>query len=645
MLVNESNFHLIKLGPVCSVDTETTGLDSFKDGRLFSIVVADDNDTYYFNFQDYPLEGLTSLSRDFLFKLNELLNSEERTYFLQNAKFDMHMLWREGIELKGTIYDLQFLDRLHNNQHLSYSLAEISKRWGTYKDDAVLTFVKANKLITKGTCPESGKDIEAYHYDKVPFSLMLPYAEQDARATYDIGLKLMAALSDKDKGVINRPILKNVIENESKLVKVLFKMEQNGIKIDKNYCISAMNFYRNKIAEKSQQFLLMTGHELVKGTTVFEEVFKSEMDKWVTTPKGNWKWDSDVIESFTNPAGKIVQEYAESKKQLEYFENFTYYKDYNDVIHPNFKQAGTATGRLSCTAPNLQNLTNSDKYEEETEASLYPVRKAFIPRDGYMFVMIDFAQSEYRLFLEYAKAYNVIQEVLGGKDVHQANADIASVTRKQAKTIGFGLLYGQGVGKLTYSLFDTKGSEPQVSAIYKHMIDFGITERDKMLYRECPSEVIAHDTPLIRKAMDIKKIILKTNPEYDSLIKRVSRTASERGYIFNCYGRQLQFPNKSFSYRAINHLIQSSCADMIKAAMIGLDAYLEGKQSRMLLQIHDEIVFEVRSGEEHIIPELKAIMERAYSYTKLPQIAEVSWSKQDLSQKKAWSPSQDTPSI
>jgi len=332
----------------------------------------------------------------------------------------------------------------------------------------------------------------------------------------------------------------------------------------------------------------------------------------------------------------LAIEWAEAKKQSEYFANFLFYCDSKGVLHPTFNQAGTVTSRLSSKDPNAQNWPSPDKYEGDTEVALYPVRRSFIPRPGYFFAMIDYAQSEYRLFLDYAKANDVITEVLGGKDVHQANADIAGVTRKQAKTVGFGLLYGQGVGKLAYSLFNTKGSSLQVSAMHKKNINFGVTKADEEIYKTCTPEMLAHDLPLIKKASEIKNLILKTNPAYGDLIKSVTNTAKTRGYIRNYYGRRLYFPDSRYCYKAVNHLIQSSCADMIKFAMNDIDFYLADKQSRMLLQIHDEVVIEVKYGEEFIIPVIKKYMEAAYKHRRLPQVAEVSWSKESMAQKLKW---------
>ena len=641
MLVSTENLYDvledIKNSKYLAIDTETLGLSSFKGDSLFSIIISTDNNDYYFNFKDYPEESISPLPRSVIENLREIFLDDTLVFFMQNAKFDMHMLAREGLLIAGKVYDLMFLDRIYFNQHMSYNLTNITKRWGDEKLDIVWEYITKNKLITKTELPEFGKTIEQPHFDRVPFSIMQPYGEQDGRGTLNVGLKILESLKLEDSQLAaNVAPQMQIVENEARLVHTLFRMEQRGVQLDVDYCRKALAHYFGIIKDVEEKFKTATGLDFVKGTTVFEEVFASEKEKWEKTEKGNWKWDADVLSTFKNPVAGLAISWSEAKKQSEYFANFLFYSDANGVLHPDFQQSGTVTGRMSSRSPNMQNLSSPDKYEENTEAALYPVRKALVPRPGYFFAMIDYAQSEYRLFLEYAKANDVIREVLNGKDVHQANADIAGVTRKQAKTVGFGLLYGQGVGKLAYSLFDTMGSSLQVSAMHKKSINFGVTKEDEEIYKTCTPEMLAHDLPLIKKASEIKNLILKTNPAYGDLMKAITNTAKSRKYLRNFYGRRLQFTDSRYCYKAVNHLIQSSCADMIKFAMNEIDAYLLDKESRMLLQLHDELVIEVKEGEEYILPEIKRIMESAYPYKLLPQIAEISWSKESMAQKLKW---------
>ena len=639
MIVKKENYHEIidRLFEYTeySVDSETTSLLPYKEtSRIFSIIIGVYDEVFYFNFQDYNDEK--SLPKEVFYELKKILGQENKTFYLANAKFDMAFLAKHDVFILGKIYDLKFLDRIHYNQHVKYSLDEISKRWGSHKEDIAKKYVEENKLAETIKCTELNKEETLLHYELVPFEIMSKYATQDGRATLDSGKKILNAIAEEDSNFApNVPSQMQVVENEARLVHTLFRMQNRGVKVDLDYCHKARSIYKKGCDTASEKFKALTGIDFVKGTTVFEEVFSSEKEKWRKTDRGNWKWDKKVLAKFKNPAADVAGDYAEAKKNLEYFENFIWFSDNSGVLHPVLDQAGTKTGRFSSYDPNFQNLTSPDKYDDESGSSEFPVRRAIIPRDGYFFVMIDYAQSEFRLFLEYARAYKLIEEVIGGKDIHQANADIAEVTRRQAKTIGFGLLYGQGIGTLTQELYDTLGDKAQVGAIYKKMINFGITEDDLKAYASCTPEMIAHDTELINKAVGIKNAVLNATPEFRTTMGRIKKTAETRGYIRNFYGRRLQFNDKRFSYQATNHLIQSSCADMLKFAMNRVDEYLLDKESKMILTVHDELVVETKRGEEFIIEEVKRIMEEAYPFKLLPQSAEVSFGE-NLADKHAW---------
>lgn len=555
-----------------SIDSETTGLNSFKEDRLFSIILSDEKDDYYINFKDYPDEGVVALPRTVIEELKPLVGDPNRIWFLQNAKFDMHMLAREGLFIEGKIYDLAVIERIYFNQHMRYNLAEITKRWGDEKLDIVWKYIQDNNLITKTRFERLNKTEEKPHFDRVPLmDYMLPYGCQDGRATLDVGLKVLNAIKTKDDELVaGAPKQMTVVENESRLTKTLFKMERRGIQLDLDYCNQALDHYLSILHEIEAKFKNLTGLDFVKGTTVFEEVFASEKEKWEKTEKGNWKWDSDLLETFENPAAKLAIEYAEAKKQSEYFANFLYYCDGSGVLHPDFQQGGTVTGRLSCRDPNLQNLTNPDKYEGETEASLFPVRRAFIPRPGFFFAMPDYSQVEFRMMLDYAKANSLINEIIHkGLDVHTATANISGTSRKEAKTNNFLTAYGGGVVKLAQNLNKgkLKSSRAQLGAIYKKMFKWRLSEDEQKAWPTVTDELRKHNEPYIQAAYDIQQSIFRSAPEIKDFLKSVQRTAESRGYIWNWFGRRYYFTDKRFSYKAPNHLIQGGAAEVIKIAM------------------------------------------------------------------------------
>jgi DNA polymerase-1 len=621
------------------VDTETTSLNSFKDGKLFSIIISIPGSDYYFNFKDYPDEGIKALTTDVVDALKLIFSDESKTWFLTNAKFDMHMLAREGLFITGKIYDLYFLDRIHFNQHMKYSLDAISGRWGEEKLDIVMKYIIEHDLKTHVEYPELNKSETLLHFDRVPFSIIQPYGEADGKATLETGLKILEDLKAKDAQIIDDKVPKQmqVVEMESRLVHTLFRMEQRGVKLDISYCKQALNHYLKLMNEATHKFKELTGVDFVKGTTVFEEVFASEKDKWEQTEKGNWKWDNDIMSTFDNPAARVAQDYAEAKKQSEYFANFLHYSG-DGVLHANFQQAGTVTGRLSCRDPNLQNLTNPDKYETEEAPELYSVRKSFIPREGFFFVMPDYSQVEFRILLDIASANNLINEVLDGHDVHTATSNVSGTTRKEAKTTNFLTAYGGGVVKLAQNLYHTTGSKNQLGAIYKQMFGWRLSDAEKLAEPTVTESLRAHNIPLIRKAYDIQQSIFRAAPEIKDLLKAVQRTAENRGYVRNWLGRRYQFNDKRWCYRAPNHLIQGAAAEVIKIAMNRIDDLLMDYESKMILTIHDELIFEVKFGEEHIVDKIKDIMESVYPCSRLPLLVDVEFSYTNLCDKSAWPP-------
>lgn len=645
MNVTESNFDIclevLKRSKVLAWDTETTSLNSFQDGKLFSVIISCEQEDFYFNFKDYPEENVCALPTQYLLKLVDLAQDNLKINLMQNAKFDMHMLAREGIFFAGKIYDTAVLDRVHFNQHMRYNLAEITKRWGDEKLDIVWKYIEENKLKTKTHHERFNKTVEQPHFDRVPFSIIQPYGEQDGAGTLNVGKQILAKIQQDDQTLDPRiPKQMQVVENEARLTKTLFNMERKGIQLDLDYCNEALDHYLRILQKSEIAFKDLTGLDFVKGTTVFEEVFASEKDKWEKTEKGNWKWDADVLETFENPSAKLAIEWAEAKKQSEYFANFLFYCDSNGVLHPDFQQGGTVTGRLSCRDPNLQNLTNPDKYEEQTEAALYPVRRSFIPRPGYFFAMIDFSQMEFRMMLDYASANSLINEILKGHDVHTATANVSGTSRKEAKTTNFLTAYGGGVVKLAQGLFKgkLKGSKAQLGAIYKKMFGWRLSDEEQRAWPTVTDELRTLNEPYIRKAYDIQQSIFRAAPEVKDFLKAVQRAAETRGYVRNWLGRRYYFTDKRWAYKAPNHLIQGGSAEVTKIAMNKVDEYLKDKESKMLLSIHDELVIEVKYGEEYVVDAIKGIMEHIYPYKRLPLLVDVEWSEKNLADKQDWSP-------
>jgi len=230
----------------------------------------------------------------------------------------------------------------------------------------------------------------------------------------------------------------------------------------------------------------------------------------------------------------------------------------------------------------------------EDDASI--VRRAFIPRYGHTFLMVDYDQMEYKLMLDYAGEMKVIEQVVNGIDVHTACGELMGVPRTPAKKINFMLLYGGGNAKLA--------------------ADLGVS---------------------VKEATELRRLYFAKLPKVRKLIQGIQAQASKRGYIINWFGRRVLIP-RDRAYFAPNMLIAGGCADVVKLAMVNLFAMLKEHfpHTQMLLQIHDEILFETEFITEGLIYHITKIMESAYKFKYLPLTCSVDYSERSWADKKPW---------
>lgn len=593
MLVGRKNFQSVldrftKPGEY-SCDTETTGLRRFQGDKLFSVILADDDDGFYFNFQPYPhLPDDLLLGPEHLAQLQKAFAVDASTWFLHNAKFDLHMLEREGLHIGGKLHCTQITARLIYNRHLKYSLdACVTRDLGLNKSDAVEDYIKKNKLWEWEQIPGMTKRSKKKFFDRVPFKVIADYGIQDAKITRALGLwqkaKLEEIVCKTPKGI---PTIKRVYQNEMKLVPVIRAMESQGLLVDKAYCQRGYDYYSKRMDQAKQEFFEISGMDLVDSGKALAKAFTAAGVAYPKTEKGNPSFTDDILEGFDSPLAQSVRRFRGAQKNANtYFSNFLFFSDSNGFIHPDLKQDGTDTGRFSCANPNLQNLP---KKEKETD---FPIRRSFIPPQDFCLGMIDYDQVEYRLMLDYANESEVIDKILNkGLDVHTATGEKMNVSRDDAKTLNFLLLYGGGIGKLAASL--------------------NITETQAGRKRQKYFDEL---------------------PQVRAFTRNVIATAEKRKQLFNWLGRMYHYPwindqYKHGTYKGPNHLIQGGCADIIKVAMPQLHNFLTPYKSKMLMQIHDEILFKIHKSELDIVPDLVKIMEAAYPHKHLPLTAGVSYS-------------------
>ena len=634
-VVRESDVEIVidklsKWTDTLAVDTETTGLRAYQGDNLFAIIIGDAKEQFYFNFN--PLTN-SALSEKALVGLRNMFRNPYQKWAFHNAKFDLHFLSKLGIEVEGTIYDNIFLERIVNNTHLQYGMEHMAKRWGHAKSSAVDDYISANKLVEKTTCPRTGEVITRKMYERVPMDIMVEYACNDVAVTYNLFQAIMREIHRWDD-----PSIFDVINNEIKLIRTVYKMEKAGVQVDLEYCQEAREWYEDELRTAEQDFFTLTGKQFKKSGKVFEEIFQSERDKWTFTDKGNPEFNSQTLPKFENPASEIIQRWARAKKQHEYFTNFLYYADERGVIHPNLKPDATKTNRFSCSDPNLQNLTKPDKYEKSGVNDAYTVRAALVPRKGFKLLCADYSQIEYRVMLDIAAAFPLISRIKGGLDVHEATAQLSGCTRTQAKTVNFLSLYGGGVSKLALGLFKPKCSEEQLKSLWRHMNDWPMKPHEAAIFAGIPNDWKEHDKPLLNKAKEIQDSIFKAAPEIKDFISQAVKVAERRGYVKDFLGRRYKLPSRSLSYKIPNHLIQGSCATVMKRAMNVVQEFLETNdlKSRMILTIHDEIDFEIADGEDYVIPNILRIMREIYPHRHLEMDVEAEISQKNLADKEEW---------
>jgi len=566
---------------IYAIDTETTGLQPYKKDKILCTAV-------WSEARQFVCDGVND-------EVRTILGDPTNTVFMHNAKFDWRFFNQVGVTVNAKIICTMALARLMKSDLHSLSLANLGALIGHAKDDSVKKYLDKNKHYVMEIPTGKKQKRKNYDFSKVPREILHPYALQDTKVTYELGLhehKILEEISNNTPP--NLPNVKDVVINENKLTRVLFKMEHEGVKINHDY----VEHQRRK-----EVFNYMTAVKKIENLTgvrpfsdsrfYYAPAFKKAGVPVPTTDKGNPTFAKSVLEPLKTPLSEAILAYRKAYKRAN-----TYYQSYIDLvgndglIHCNFRQAGAYHGRMSCSDPNLQNVPKESVDAEDLEDAAL-IRRCFIPKRD-LFAMLDYDQMEYRLMLDYAREMEMIEQVKSGVDVHTAAAELMRVDRFTAKVINFMLLYGGGAGKLAETL--------------------GISLND---------------------AKDLKRLFFAKLPNVKQFFNNATRTAETRGYIFNWLGRRVYIP-KDKPYVAANSLIAGGCADIMKVAMVRVDALLDDFESKMCLNVHDEIVLDMVRGEENVLPLVRKIMVDAYPHKYLPMSVGIDVSYTSWSDKKPY---------
>lgn len=559
-------------------DTETTGLRPYHGDKIFCFSLGFLTDLGNFKTVFHSVDRLPSF--------RELFEDPSKIWFIQNAKFDMAFLAQHGIEIKGQIHCTKAIGLVEYNSHPGYSLAEQGERLGIKKDDTVEKYIREHKLTEKRMA--ATRSYTHKFFDRVPIELIGPYCEQDTVVCGNLGI-------NQCKTIEKTPSLQRVFENEKRLTQTLFNMERRGVRVDTDYSRKAHDYERGRMEAAIGEFSALVGKPFQSSPKLFAEIFGEFREQWSYTDKGNPSFDSDSLKKFKSPVAKAILDYRDAKSKRDFYAGFLYYADAQGRVHPNYNQSGTVHGRMSSSEPNFQNLTS----EEGDENNEFTVRRAIIPTEGFILGVIDQKAVEYRLMFDVASdlqgyASEITRKIIDGHDPHQATADVVTasgfeLSRSRAKNGNFAFLYGSG---------------------------------DKTL-----AETIG--VP-VQEAARLRRAMAQGAPEVVRLIDSIIRTARSRGYIFNWLGRRCYFPDPRFAYRAPNYLIAGGAADVMKVGMNRIDDFLKDKQSRLVMNVHDELIFEIHETEPEVLKQCQEILENVYPSKYIPLLCSSYTSRKSL---------------
>jgi len=550
-------------------DTETTSLDYSKAqivGVSFAIVPGEA--AYVPLAHDYP--GVPDqLNRlEILEKLRPLLENRYKPKLGQNLKYDMHVLANHGIALDGIAHDTMLESYVLNSTATKHNMDDLAKEYlGVetihYEDVA-------------------GKGAKQIGFQEVSIEQAAPYAAEDA----DITLQLHQVLYEK---LMQQPkLLKLYTEMEVPLISVLARIENNGVLID-------TDMLAQQSLELSSQIIALEllAHDLAGQTfnlgspKQIQDILydRQKLPVLKKTPKGQPSTEESVLQelALTYPLPKLILEHRSlSKLKSTYIDKLPQQVDrQTGRIHTSYHQAIAATGRLSSSDPNLQNIPIRSKEGRK-------IRQAFIAPEGRKIVAADYSQIELRIMAHLSADEGLLKAFTDGEDVHRATAaevfgvapeQVTTDLRRSAKAINFGLIYG--------------------------MSSFGLAQQLGLSRNQAQSYI---------------DLYFARYPGVKNYMDRVREQAREQGYIETLFGRRLYLPEinsrnaarRQYAERtAINAPMQGTAADIIKRAMIAVDRWLhlENPDAKMIMQVHDELVFEIAQNQvDDCTAEIRSIM-------------------------------------
>lgn len=573
----------LKKAPLFAFDTETDSLDNVSANLVGLSFAIEPGVAAYIPVAHNYMDAPEQISCDRALELlKSLLEDEKALKIGQNLKFDRGILQNYGIELRGIAFDTMLESYTLDSVAGRHDMDSLSDRWLKHK---TITFEEI-----------AGKGKNQLTFNQIDLEQAGRYAAEDADVTLQLHLKMWPELQ-KHAGPLN--VFQHI---EMPLVPVLSRIERNGVNIDPTVLRKHSTEIALRLTELEKKAHEIAGEPFNLASTkqlqtiLFEKQGIKPLKK---TPGGAPSTSEEVLEELAldYPLPKVILEYRGlAKLKSTYTDKLPLMiNPKTGRVHTSYHQAVTATGRLSSTDPNLQNIPV--RSEEGRR-----IRQAFIAPEDYVIVSADYSQIELRIMAHLSRDEGLLKAFAEGQDIHRATAaevfgmPLESVTgeqRRSAKAINFGLIYG--------------------------MSAFGLARQLNIPRKEA------------QKYMDL---YFERYPGVLDYMERTRAQAKEQGFVATLDGRRLYLPDIKSSNgarragaerAAINAPMQGTAADVIKRAMIAVDSWLEGEKPRvrMIMQVHDELVFEVHKDDvDAVTKKVHELMENS-TQLDVPLLVEV----------------------
>ena len=551
---------LLKRSPIFCFDTETTELDPINASLVGISFAVKPNEGYY-----VPFPADAEQAKMLLHRFAPIFEDVSKELVAQNFKYDFKMLLKYGIRVRNRVFDTMVAHYLMNPDG-KHGMDELSENYLQYSPISIETLI-GKKGKTQGTMADLSPEA------------ICDYAAEDADITLQLKNKFEPELqTGKIRSVFD--------EVEVPLITVLADMELEGIRVDEHFLRNYSETLQTDILLAEEEICTMAGEKFnidspkQLGVVLFEKMKITDQVK--KTKTGQYSTDEGTLSKFehNNPIIARILDYRELRKlKSTYVDALPELINLNTGrVHTNYGQTVAATGRLASNNPNLQNIPIRTPRGKE-------IRKAFVPRDeNYTLLSADYSQVELRIIAALSNDETMCEAFLHGEDIHKATAakvfgvpleEVNKDMRSKAKAVNFGIIYGQGAFGLAQNLAIPRGEA-------KAIIDAYFTQFAQLKSYQQETIEFARKHGYIETILGRRRYLADIN----------SANAVVRGFA---------------ERNAINAPIQGSAADIIKVAMVNLDREIKTRnmRSRMILQVHDELVFDAHKEE---VEELKKLV-------------------------------------